>query len=58
MTPPTLPTDPTDIRKSFAAVVDVVAENTRAIDRIASTMTILSAAAAAVAVALLINHIK
>lgn len=45
MNEPTAPTDPTDVRKHIATLVDAVAANTRAIDRQAEVIAIAAAAA-------------
>lgn len=58
MTPPTFPTDPTDLRTHFATIVDAVAENTRAIDRMAAIIHVSTAVLAAIAIVALLYYIK
>lgn len=56
--PPTLPTDPTDIRKSVATLVDAVADNTRAVHHIAAIITTMVAVVGALALSMVIHYIK
>jgi hypothetical protein len=55
---PTVPTDPTDVRKHIVTLVDVVAANTRAIDRQSEVIAVATAAVAGLVLAFILTTMK